>query len=188
MLVIDCKNMKRPIYFNRETLITMCYTPKIIVFQTGEEIWRFCSIWEKIFEWLDSKEENESILEYKRVAMIFDNRFKKQSELTNNSNKKPNKLKVFKVSEDDSLFPWWLEEISISFGVEEKVGSWIKLEEVRKMCELLRQFRETQELWETTKEETQNIAMQILEVLQEEVYNYDKNTEFFKVDIACLND
>lgn len=181
MRVIDCTDKKAGdiLQFDRETIMVMCFTPKIIVFETSEKLNKFKRVWEDIIvEYLDKNEEEldpDFILQ--EYASWFVDQFEEESwfmrEFEDGEEDVPDgrKAKVTILSEEEALKKYeWEDKTVTHFGMLNSKDTWTNMKVVEEQCKLIRMMFEKEELSKRLKEDTRKMFEDILKIWEEDVF------------------
>lgn len=180
MRVIDCseKQVGDIIPFDRETIMVMCFTPKIIVFETSEKLNKFKRVWEDIIaEYLEKNEEeldpNWILQEY---ATWFVDQFEEESWLMrkfedgDEDTPKGRKGKVIILSEEEALEKYeWEDKTVTHLGMLNSKDTWTGMDVLEEQCKLIRMMFDKEELNSRLKDDTKEMFKIILRVWEEDV-------------------
>jgi len=185
MKIIDFKNKRKPIQFDRETIMIMCYTPKIIVFETSEELTKFKRVWEEVIvDYYDRYEkEIDKDFEKQHIARWYVDQFEEESWMINDEDHEGRKLKVVPLTKKQAREAHWDNTICTYFGVLDSKDTYADMYTLEKQCEMIELMFETEELNKRLKEDTKEMFKQILEVWEEDISSFYCDDDYFTVKV-----
>lgn len=190
MKVIDCTNIKETLEFDRETIMVMCFTPKIIVFETEKALDRFKRVWEEIIgEYLEINHDTldpEYELHYR--ATWYVDHFEEESWMIDNDEHEGRKAKVTFLSDKEAEEFEWQDTLAVHFGVLNSGDEWTEMEVLKTQCELIRMLFENEQqickqVKRTLTKETKEMFETILSVWEEDLRLHESGADYFKVNV-----
>lgn len=161
-----------------QTIMIMCFTPKIILFENSKELKDFLNVWEVIN---DIVCDNDILLEEigDHISGCFLEAF--EQEINMLEAKKHNKRKFIlkDISDmDDTNFE---DCITIKLGIFKYKDMWINMEELSKLVFLLESLLFNERSFPMKKEDSQ-MFLKIIDIWKEDL-NLSKDEKFFKVEV-----
>lgn len=189
MKVIDYTNLKESIQFDKETIMVMCYTPKIIVFEKSEELWKFKRVWEDIIE--DYYERNGDELdpdyELQHIASWYVDHFEEewyfmlQHEEGDKDATESRKLKVVPTQYNEDTY--YTDDIVTYFGILNSGDIYTDMDTLQKQCDMIRLMFSTEELNKRLKDDTKEIFKTVLTVWEEDLEAHKNKSGYFEVEV-----
>lgn len=181
MKIIDFTGKKYEGQFKRQTIMVMCFTPKVIVFEEAKELYKFKAVWELLD---DLTEDNEALLDaigYDTCSWYVD-AFEEEEYLVDCKEYSDRIFTLKDISDmDDANFEDFL---MVKFGVLNSKDIWTDMETLEKHCFLLNMLLERPDAPELLKPDTIQMLKDILAVWEEDVrLSKEEDRKYFKIEI-----
>ena len=183
MKVLDFTNKTfEPIELGRNTAMIMCFTPKIILFETEEELYKFGAVWELLtdFVWSNENGDDEELQEgIGQDVEWYSDIFLEESWYITDEGKRGRNLRVVPYPESDEMFE---DTIAIKFGVLNSKDCWTPMEVLENHIALIHLLFDTEELRSKCKDDTLDMLKTIVSIWEEDVKLSERHDrEYFKV-------
>lgn len=170
------------------TMFVMAHTPKILLFETSTELYKFMRVWELIGDYIDEHEElddEDCNLSYYASWFVdpFEQEWMFKEDLENGTNEhEPRNIIVENASHlDDECFG---NEYDVKLGTLNSSDMYISPKDTEYHIKLLEILFATEELNKRLKDDTREVFNIFYELLKEELENSKKeDKKYFKVTI-----
>lgn len=191
MKILDFTNKEfiEPIELGSNTAMVMCFTPKIVLFETSEELCKFYRVWEDVIqEYLEKHKELDPDYELDYYAGWFvapfeeEWFFKLDVENKEPDAYEPRNLKI--VSNKDASDEEYQPLYDIKLGILNSKDTCIDEETLEYHVKLVDMLFETEEMLDRLKDDTKKMFEDIQKVWKEELKAFKSpDRKYFKVKI-----
>lgn len=173
MLVYDFTNKENEVMLEakRNTVMIMARVPKIIMFETGDELSTMADVLEHLSELADDREDGDG-----EMALGMFDEFQKESYMKDEEEYSSRNLKIFTCKDDALLYD---DKVSIFFGVLNSGDCFIEPEDIQVIVRYVKEFTES----DMCKGSTKEMLLQIVQVLEEDLQALKENKPYFKVEV-----
>ncbi|MFJ8528609.1 hypothetical protein [Bacillus sp. NPDC094106] len=173
MLVYDFTNKENEVLLEakRNTVMIMARVPKVIMFETGDELRTMADVLEHLSELADDREDENA-----EVALSMFDEFEQESYMKDEEEYSSRNLKVFTCKDDALLYD---DKISIFFGVLNSRDCFLEPDEVKVILTYFKEFIGS----DMCKDATKEMLLQIVQVLEEDLQALKENKPYFKVEV-----
>lgn len=173
--------------FGRDTVMVMCYTPKVVVFETEEELWKFKAVWEDVIgEYMEEHEEEYGDKYYDYDFMWYVDPFEGESFQRDDEKYEPRNIAIIPAYDNEELT--YSPDTAIKFGIINSQDMWTTMDELKLHVEMLDLLFEKEELYSRMKEDTFKMFSDIREIWKEDLKLHEEGADYFRIMMLARDD